>query len=109
MKKAQPKETTFTGIEIAFDWTNKDWAKTYLSRVRLAVRAAQQDEKGLEEAIRQYIADGTINELLEGWLETAEHFDALIDILNCVLARASIVLRKMGVEPNAMRKRRRSI
>jgi hypothetical protein len=73
----------FQPIDVEFDWSNEEWVRTFLPLIRLAVVAVQKDEKSLEDAVQNWIANGVINEALERWLETAEHLDGLVTVLNC--------------------------
>lgn len=92
--------TPLQPLDVEFDWSNEEWSKTFLPLIRLAIVAVQKDEGSFEVVLQEWMASGVIDEALERWLETAEHLNGLIAVLNCVLARSAKVLRKIGVEPD---------
>ena len=83
-------------------------AARFFRKFVLQVWLVQQDDKKLEKTMAQCVADGTATELLELWLDAAEHLDCLTTLLNCAMARSSMVLKRLGHDSgNADRKAKR--
>jgi hypothetical protein len=95
-KPREPDIATFTALDVAFNWSNEEWARTFLPQIRMAHLVVQRDDKALEEILAQHIKDGIHEELLEQLANTAEHLDGLTQLLNSAIARSSAVLERMG-------------
>lgn len=114
MKKAKPKkEIKFPALkDVTFDWSNAEWARTFLPQIRVASLVVQRDDKALEKVMAAYIENGMINKVLESWLDTAQHLEGITDLLNCAMARSSAVLKRLGYDSgkplNAGRKESRA-
>jgi hypothetical protein len=99
MKKAKPKkELTFRAQKSAFEWSNAEWSRTFLPQIRIASLTIQRDDKELEKVMAGLIESGKITEILEAWLDTTEHLEGITELLNCAMARSSMVLKRMGYE-----------
>ena len=103
-KTAKRKTANFPAIDIEFDWSNEEWARTFLPQIRVASLVVQRDDKALEKVIEAYIKNGTVTELLEAWCDTADHIEGVSKLLNCAMERSITVLRRLGY---ASDKRRR--
>jgi hypothetical protein len=98
-KPAKPKTAKFRAIDVEFDWSNEEWIRTFLLPIRIASKIIDRDDNELQKMLANHIEDGTVTAIVESWLDTEKHLRALTDMLHCVLARYSIVLKRMGHEP----------
>jgi hypothetical protein len=100
MKKAKPRkaDSKFPALEADFDWSNEEWARTFLPQIRIANLVIQRNDKALEKIMAVYVENGMVTEILEAWLDTVEHLEGVKQLLTCALARSSIVLKRMGYE-----------
>jgi hypothetical protein len=102
--RRKPREravATFPAIDVDFDWGNDKWALTFLPSVRAAALTVAKDEKALEQICRTAIDAGNIGDidlLLDAWLDTTKHLESLVKLLDCALARSSIVLERLDYE-----------
>jgi hypothetical protein len=96
-KPAKPKTAKFSAIAVEFDWSNEEWLRTFLLPIRIASKIIDRDDNELQKMLANH-DEGTVTAIVESWLSTEKHLRALTDMLHCVLARYSIVLKRMGHE-----------
>jgi hypothetical protein len=92
--------TEFKGSKVKFEWTNAEWSAAFLPVIRHAVLALEKDEAELQQIVAELLPN--IHQMLGGLLQTREHLQVLVDVLDAVLARHLIVLQKLGVVPILM-------
>jgi len=77
MTQAERDALQWGASEVEFDWTNDDWAETWLPWVRLATVFAGFDHDRLKEAMKGLADGGDAPNFLEGPARTKLHLDAL--------------------------------
>jgi hypothetical protein len=88
-------------IRAEFDWTNEEWAITWLPWVRTAFAIIHLDDRGLlKEGIPGLIKDGAAPGLLEWLTRSKHHLEALANVLDVALGRAFLVLERHGYSPD---------
>jgi hypothetical protein len=71
-----------------FNWSNDDWALTFLPHVRVAVVHLSQDNDGQEAALSEIAQHGLVPELLQGWRGTRAHLLSLVEMIDAALEQA---------------------
>src|ERR1700680_1067203 len=90
----------FEAIKVNFDWTNEDWALTWLPPVRMAAVLIAHDDKEHEGSLAALVKDGAVPEMLNGLCETKEHLLALASMIDAALLRTYAVLERLGYSPD---------
>jgi hypothetical protein len=67
----------FKAIKAKFDWTNDDWATTWLPWVRIAAVFVGDNDTHLQEAVRAMIPDGNVPDTLDGLTKLKDHLQSL--------------------------------
>jgi hypothetical protein len=112
MKKAKPakhKTARFPAIDAKFDWSNEEWARTFLPQIRVASLVVQRDDKALYKIMDGYIENGSVTELLEAWCDAADHLESVTELLNCAMERSVTVLRRLGYATDERRRDGRKV
>lgn len=91
----------FPAIDIPFDWSNAQWARTNLPHVRIAAMLLRRDDVRLTETIGRMVEAGIVNEMLDGFCETKDHLKAVVSLLDAALTRSFIALERLGFTPDA--------
>ncbi|MEY9593680.1 hypothetical protein ABIA06_005971 [Bradyrhizobium yuanmingense] len=60
----------FEAIKAEFDWSNDEWAATWLPWVRLAAIHVAGDQDKLKELMADFVKDGEAGNILEGLTRT---------------------------------------
>jgi hypothetical protein len=97
---AERAAMTFPAINATFNWSNDDWALTFLPQVRVATIFLQRDDKELEKLMVDFVKQGIVPEVLEGWCKTKRHLEALIELINSASIRSYLVLERLGYSPD---------
>lgn len=95
------KDMQFSAVDVRFDWSNEQWARTNLPHVRIAATLLQRDDVQLTETIDGIVQSGAFNEMLDGFCVTKDHLKAVVDLLEAALARSFVALERLGFTPDA--------
>ena len=80
-----------SAIIARFNWSNDDWADTWLPWVRVAAVFAAGDRDGVKEILHD---DHVVAaEILQGILETKAHLEELVKLTETALERAAELKR----------------
>jgi hypothetical protein len=83
-----------------FDWDNETWALTWLPRIRLATLLLNRDDVEGEKTMAGIVEDGLAPDLMEGWLKTAKHLEALVETCDAAMTRGYLLLERLGYTPD---------
>jgi len=89
----------FKRIKARFDWTNEDWANTWLPWVRLAAVTIEADDAELKEIMADAVKTGKVPNTLDGWCELKAHLHGLVKLSDIALNRSFLVLERLGYSP----------
>jgi len=81
-----------SAIIARFNWSNDDWADTWLPWVRVAAVFAAGDRDGVKEILHGDHGDGAA-EILQGIAETKAHLEELVKLTETALERAAELKR----------------
>ncbi|MCA1470864.1 hypothetical protein I6F09_23545 [Bradyrhizobium sp. IC3195] len=90
----------FEAIKAEFDWSNDEWAATWLPWVRLAAIHVAGDQDKLKELMAGFVKDGEAGNILEGLTRTRMHLETLHKLVDAALGRSFIVLERLGYSPD---------
>lgn len=95
------KEMTFPALDARFDWTNAEWARSNLPHVRIATLLVRRDDVQLTEMVGRMVKAGVVNEMLDGFCDTKDHLQAIVQLLDAALVRTFVALERLGFTPDA--------
>jgi hypothetical protein len=90
----------FEAIRAEFDWSNDEWAATWLPWVRLAAIHVACDQEKLKGSMAEFVKDGGAGNTLEGLTRTKMHLEALRKLVEAALNRSFLVLERLGYSPD---------
>ena len=90
----------FEAIKANFDWTNDDWASTWLPHVRVASLLVARDQDQLKATMHEIVATGGVPELLDNLTKTQQHLAALRKLVDVALQRSFLVIERLGYSPD---------
>jgi hypothetical protein len=90
----------FEAIKAEFDWSNDEWAATWLPWVRLAAIHVAGDQNKLKELMAEFVKAGEAGNTLEGLTRTKVHLEALTKLIDAALTRTFLVLERLGYSPD---------
>jgi hypothetical protein len=90
----------FEAIKAEFDWSNDDWAATWLPWVRLAAIHVAGNQDKLKELMAGFVKDGEAENILEGLTRTRLHLESLHRLVDTALGRSFLVLERLGYSPD---------
>src|SRR6266571_8629569 len=89
----------FKAIKAKFNWTNDEWASTWLPLVRMAAVQVAVNDVELQDYMREVVKTGEVPNMLEGWSKLKQHLAALVELTDCALTRSFVVLERLGYSP----------
>ncbi len=90
----------FAAIKARFDWSNEEWAETWLPWIRLAAALLETDDVKLKEIFAAHVKEGEAPNILEGWTRTKAHMLGLANLADVAMGRAFLVLERLGYSPD---------
>lgn len=103
-RKPPPSRDARAAIEFAklplFNWTNEDWSRLHLVHVRLASTFLHHNTRAdLRDTIkRMRNEDGEmVADTLERFVQTRDHLQSLIELLDAATSRTFLVLEDLGL------------
>jgi hypothetical protein len=90
----------FNAIKAEFDWSNDDWASTWLPWVRVAAVHVGGDQDKLKDLMADFVKDGEAANILEGLTRTKMHLEALYKLVDAALMRSFLVLERLSYSPD---------
>jgi hypothetical protein len=99
MTQDERNAVRFEAVHCDFNWSNEDWAATWLPWVRLAIMALHTDDKDLTEMSGDIIKNGSMPDFLEGLTRTKRHLAALVEGVNAALNRTFLAVERHGYSP----------
>jgi hypothetical protein len=100
MTQAERNALQFEAIKAEFDWSNDEWATTWLPWVRVAAVHVAGDHDKLKKLMADFVKDGEASNLLEGLSRTKKHLVALAKLIDTALSRSFLVLERLGYSPD---------
>jgi hypothetical protein len=68
--------------------------------VRVAAVVLNGDEPVLRDLIKSFVADGEMQNILEGFTRTKMHLDVPYKLLDAALGRSFLMLERLGYSPD---------
>lgn len=98
--QAERDAVRFAAIKAEFDWTNEEWAETWLPWIRMAAVHVHSDDELMKEGMRSLVAEGQAPNILEGFTRAKKHLEALEALLEAALSRSFLTLERLGYSPD---------
>ena len=92
---------TFEGVDVPFNYTNDEWALSNLPWVRAASLMMKYDDRDLTAKMGEIARGGAAPDLLDHISQTKSHLEAIVELLNTVLARSFVALERLGYSPDS--------
>jgi hypothetical protein len=99
-ESASGNALTFEGLDLPFNHTNEDWALANLVKVRMASLMLRDNDTQLTRKMDEMARAGIVPEMLDGLVDTKEHLEALVKLIDTALARAFVCLERLGYSPD---------
>jgi hypothetical protein len=96
----QRNAIAFGAMDVEFNWSNEEWALTFLPRIRMAALYVNGDRTKCAEIMAGVVQDGLAPDMLDGWCKTKAHLQELFEICEIALKRGFLVLEQLGYGPN---------
>ena len=94
--QAERDAIQWKAIKAEFNWSNDEWAETWLPWVRVAACHVDGDRTALKSLMLDLISAGDAPNVLEGLTRTKIHLQALVELTNAALSRSFLVLEELG-------------
>ncbi|MCK1618930.1 hypothetical protein IVA96_20280 [Bradyrhizobium sp. 159] len=90
----------FKAIPIVIQWSDEEWERANLVKVRVAAKLVTYTPDELKDALGKLASAGHAPETVEGLIETKEHLAAMIRLLETAIVRSFLVLERLGYDPD---------
>src|ERR1700683_422844 len=90
--QAERDALEIVAIKAEFDWSNDEWAETWLPWIRVAAMQVGGDQDRLKDGMRRLVKSGEAPNVLEGLTRTKMHLEALHKLVDAALTRSFLVL-----------------
>jgi len=97
---AERDAITFKAIPIGIQWSDEEWERAHLTRVRVAAKLVTFTPEELQGALGKLASAGHAPETVNGLIATKEHLSGMIRLLEMAIARSFLVLERLGYDPD---------
>jgi hypothetical protein len=86
----------FVAIKSDFDWSNEDWAKTWLPWIRLSLAILHLEDEQRRNSSLEAVRAGVMPQLLEGLVRAKEHLGGVHNAVEAAFHRCLLDTERLG-------------